>query len=330
MDHEAAFLSAIRAAPGDATTRLVFADWLEERGDPRAAWVRDDAIWEWMAPDATHPVPRLLAAAPAIRLSTPPARRPDPALLARVGSVLARLGPAVVMEVRRWLRGHPDHWPCREVQDFVAAHPPTPLRAIDELRAELHKPSWYDQWEATLDLGFHGPAAAVALPDLYAGSDHDDLGLMQDELDPEDELVINAFFRTVGRIGPAAAGAAIDLAENLWYYSTAREAILLVRPDPELVLEHINDDNTADTELGVDLAAALAPDRVAFLTRAAQQQEGRKRWAAIFLLGEMGPRAAAALPALEALSRDESSWDADTIRQLVTEAVGKIRTQAPP
>ena len=40
MDDEAAFVDALRAAPGDALARLVYADWLDERGDPRAEFLR--------------------------------------------------------------------------------------------------------------------------------------------------------------------------------------------------------------------------------------------------------------------------------------------------
>jgi uncharacterized protein (TIGR02996 family) len=40
MDHHAAFLSAILEAPDDDTPRLIYADWLEERGDPRAEFIR--------------------------------------------------------------------------------------------------------------------------------------------------------------------------------------------------------------------------------------------------------------------------------------------------
>ncbi len=40
MDDEHAFLRAISATPDDNSVRLVYADWLEERGDPRAAFVR--------------------------------------------------------------------------------------------------------------------------------------------------------------------------------------------------------------------------------------------------------------------------------------------------
>lgn len=37
---EDAFLDGIRAQPDDDALRLVYADWLEERGDPRAELVR--------------------------------------------------------------------------------------------------------------------------------------------------------------------------------------------------------------------------------------------------------------------------------------------------
>src|SRR5262245_19014693 len=78
---ESAFLAAIQA--GDDTARLAFADWLEERGDQRGRWVRDPEIWPFMAPDASDPLPRLLAPA-------------GEALPGRNWALLARLGaPAV-------------------------------------------------------------------------------------------------------------------------------------------------------------------------------------------------------------------------------------------
>ena len=40
MDQERAFLEEIAANPADHATRLVFADWLEERGDARANLLR--------------------------------------------------------------------------------------------------------------------------------------------------------------------------------------------------------------------------------------------------------------------------------------------------
>ena len=38
--NEGAFLTAILEQPADRTVRLVYADWLEERGDPRAEVLR--------------------------------------------------------------------------------------------------------------------------------------------------------------------------------------------------------------------------------------------------------------------------------------------------
>src|ERR1700722_10835089 len=60
--NEFEFLQAIAQAPDDKLLRQAFADWLEERSDPRAAWVRNDTIWEFMAPDASDPVPRIIEA----------------------------------------------------------------------------------------------------------------------------------------------------------------------------------------------------------------------------------------------------------------------------
>ena len=42
---EEAFLRAIAAAAGDDLPRLVYADWLDERGDPRAAFLRAEVIF---------------------------------------------------------------------------------------------------------------------------------------------------------------------------------------------------------------------------------------------------------------------------------------------
>jgi uncharacterized protein (TIGR02996 family) len=39
---EFAFLTAIQARPDDTTAKLVYADWLEDRGDPRALLIREE------------------------------------------------------------------------------------------------------------------------------------------------------------------------------------------------------------------------------------------------------------------------------------------------
>jgi uncharacterized protein (TIGR02996 family) len=40
VDEENAFLASLRASPADDTTRLVYADWLDERGDRRGEFLR--------------------------------------------------------------------------------------------------------------------------------------------------------------------------------------------------------------------------------------------------------------------------------------------------
>ena len=40
MTPDDAFLQAIVEAPDDDTPRLIYADWLEERGDPRGEFIR--------------------------------------------------------------------------------------------------------------------------------------------------------------------------------------------------------------------------------------------------------------------------------------------------
>src|SRR5262249_8893949 len=40
MTQDDAFLQAILEAPDDDTPRLIYADWLEERGDPRGEFIR--------------------------------------------------------------------------------------------------------------------------------------------------------------------------------------------------------------------------------------------------------------------------------------------------
>ena len=48
MTHDDAFLQAIIENPDDDAPRLLYADWLEERGDPRGEFIRVQCAWrEW-------------------------------------------------------------------------------------------------------------------------------------------------------------------------------------------------------------------------------------------------------------------------------------------
>jgi len=53
MSTEAGFLQAIRAAPNDVEARLIYADWLEDRGDLRAEFLRVHCDLRPLPPD--HP-----------------------------------------------------------------------------------------------------------------------------------------------------------------------------------------------------------------------------------------------------------------------------------
>jgi|GEM_PF-1060132 len=62
MNEEAAFIAALAADPSDRTAALVFADWLDERGDLRGAMLRIAEVRDWMAPTYANPLPSLRAA----------------------------------------------------------------------------------------------------------------------------------------------------------------------------------------------------------------------------------------------------------------------------
>ena len=51
MTHDEAFLQAILEAPDDDAPRLIYADWLEEQGDPRGAFIRVQCQLARMAED---------------------------------------------------------------------------------------------------------------------------------------------------------------------------------------------------------------------------------------------------------------------------------------
>ncbi|HVK09257.1 MAG TPA: TIGR02996 domain-containing protein [Gemmataceae bacterium] len=87
-----AFIRAIVSAPGDDAPRLVYADWLDERGDRRGAYLREETVWardrspsRWA--DLTAQAPDLDAVWVA-RISRPPLGVCDDLALARPGPTL--------------------------------------------------------------------------------------------------------------------------------------------------------------------------------------------------------------------------------------------------
>jgi uncharacterized protein (TIGR02996 family) len=62
MTDEASFLAAIAENPSDKNLPLIFADWLDDHGDPRGQWIRSWKVREWMGPKYQNPIPKLLEA----------------------------------------------------------------------------------------------------------------------------------------------------------------------------------------------------------------------------------------------------------------------------
>src|SRR5262245_14001334 len=52
LAEELEFLREIEASPADETPRLIYADWLEERGDPRAEYLRREVELHTLSADS--------------------------------------------------------------------------------------------------------------------------------------------------------------------------------------------------------------------------------------------------------------------------------------
>ncbi len=164
---ESVFLVAIEQNPEDETTRLVFADWLEERGDPRASWVRDPEIWEFMRPDASDPIPKLIAF-----LQRQDYQRNSPATL------LPRVGPACVPALCDALQ---DQNACvrRSVAECLGDLGPGAAASVPALISALQDEYTAVQRSAASALGKIGPAASVSAPFLRAAVHHVDQGVRE-------------------------------------------------------------------------------------------------------------------------------------------------------
>lgn len=186
----APFFAALRAAPEDSTIRLVFADWLEDHGDARAGWLRDEEIWSAMLPDVRDPVPVLVEAI--VRADWQAARVPI--------ATLQKLGPQATESLRDWLRRNLDRWQ-RLVSILTPLRPPT-LRPVAELIDTLAPNHWVECWLAVIDLGHHGPAAAPAVGALVELLDR-----WGGDTEEEGTPLYRQICSTLAAIGPAANGA---------------------------------------------------------------------------------------------------------------------------
>jgi uncharacterized protein (TIGR02996 family) len=187
MNTETAFLKAF-AEEGDAVARLAYADWLEERDDPRAAWVRDDALFRWMLPDG-DPADRIIAAAvDPYHLQCQEARD----LLPRFASVtFPRLWQRFVTE-------QPEIW----VAEAIGNMPPAYVEPLcEELFTRLRQESVEIWFPAAIAMRALKEAAAPALPDLMQRIEN---GMFAFETDDEWVDGVPELALTIARMGPVA------------------------------------------------------------------------------------------------------------------------------
>ena len=307
------FRTALRADPEAA--RRVFADWLEERGDPRAAWLRDPEIWAWMAPDAHDPVPPLLEATQA----------EDGERRRQAGELLAKLGTPAIPALRAWTRQDPSHrWDI--TRWALAAGRPPELRPVPELMERLGGASWYDCWEAIIDLGFHGPPAAPAVPRLMTISYFEEFAHFDRNPLQQDA------YRVLAELGAAAVEAIPSLVAALSYgWDTAEAAAAALRSiapaAPDVLLAHVGDSgDERGRKWALQILVETHPQGLRVLGPILRGETGPGDGPALaaIKLEEAGPEAAELVPDLiEALSRPAPSQSSYN-HLLVAEALGKL------
>ncbi len=204
MSEETALLGAIAA--GDDTARLAYADWLEERGDARAAWVRDRAVWRWMRPDGRDPLPGLIEALGGEEWERASEAR---GALTRLGGVA--VAPLVELLTGDELRATNAAWALEGMSRADIAP------ALPRLMALLNEQDAAVRGHAIIALRAAGPDAAPAVPAL--------IGVLSEE---GVSGMVEMAAETLGRIGPAAVPAVPFLCRLLPHEYEAANALTAI------------------------------------------------------------------------------------------------------
>jgi uncharacterized protein (TIGR02996 family) len=153
MNEEAGFLKALAEGPGDESARLAFADWLEERGDPRALWARDTDLFPFTKAMRQDPLPGLVAALG------------EKGTWETVLRGLVKLGEPVVPSLLGCMRT--DNSDVREhARQVMGLLGPAAVGCLPELQGMLSAEDVPTLRAAAEMLARLGPAAAPALPRL--------------------------------------------------------------------------------------------------------------------------------------------------------------------
>jgi uncharacterized protein (TIGR02996 family) len=316
-----ALLRAAAESPEDPTPRLALADWLEEQDDPLAAWVRDANVWAHLCPilpDLTlrDPIPE------AVKSLDSPSQEER----WRGQAALRTIGPPGVAAARAWARQDPRRrW--YELRFYLTSIPPADLRSVPRLIKALNTRNCFDYLIAVLDLNFHGPAAAPAVSSLISPRE------MAFQANDLEQALSDALFTTLGTIGPPAAEAVPMMMGSITGYNSkadrAAEAILNIRPDPEVVFEHLNTDDESSATRSIDLLSQLAPGTW-YLVRVIREHFGdRGADAAAERLAGMGEEARDCVPALLELLRAPREQYQHYTRSRVATALARIWPDMP-
>ena len=189
MSDEASFLAALEQNPEDETTRLVFADWLEERGDPRAEWLRDADLYRWAGPTLKDPVPEMIKA-----LGKPKTREQITRLLRKQKTALPYL-----IDVFR--DGTPEM--IEHVREILEGFGSDAKALLPAFRKEAHSDDVGVRARGIRSLGFLGESATKEVSHLI------------EQLDCDDDAVFAASVGALGSIGPEARAALPRLAESM-------------------------------------------------------------------------------------------------------------------
>jgi uncharacterized protein (TIGR02996 family) len=312
MRDEADFLRALASDPGDDVARLAFADWLTERDDPRAPWVRDPAVFRWMGPSAGDPVPALLEA---VRRDEYPLSYEAETVLTRVGAAAV---PVLLAEIEMAGRGAAYAGRALAGMETALVMPILDrlLQLADAEAPEIHSP-------AIEALQAVGPAALPALPALIralpGGYEH-----WQSE-------VAERAVQVLKNLGPAAVDAVPVLLEQYVYPEThTTEALEAIgAAGVPKALAHIGNLDPEYCLRAADYLQPLAAEVAPLLRQALETGDQQVR--AVVALALAGTDPEAALPhLLEAIeSRLFEEGDVDLLVEVI-EGMGPAAASAVP
>lgn len=183
MNEDEAFIRAIVDGPGDDLPRLVYADWLDDRSDPRGSYLRAEAEWAkpWHEGKQPEDSPTLRATAAALdpvwvaRVSRPPKGvcfervqfrydRTKPATETAVDALANEFGVIFPPEYRAFLLNYNGGWNGPEGAEYDGAADEWWCSVEDA--ADLARQRYADTHESNRHCGLF-PVAAV--PYVHSG-----------------------------------------------------------------------------------------------------------------------------------------------------------------